>query len=81
MQIRVLAFAHLRELLGQAELAFQLPANATAGDAWALLVQRLPPLAAVGASTRFARNGALVSAQEPLSDGDELALLPPVGGG
>ncbi len=46
MQIRVLAFAHLREALGQAELAFELPANATAGDAWAMLAQRLPALAA-----------------------------------
>jgi len=81
MQIRVLAFAHLRELLGQAGLAVELPADATAGDAWALLAQRLPALAAAGASTRFARNGALVSAGEPLRDGDELALLPPVGGG
>ncbi len=81
MQIRVLAFAHLRELLGRAELALELPANAKAGDAWALLAQRLPALAAAGASTRLARNGALVSAQEPLRDGDELALLPPVGGG
>jgi molybdopterin synthase catalytic subunit len=81
MQIRVLAFAHLREALGQAELAFELPANATAGDAWAILAQRLPALAAAGSSTRFARNGALVSPQEPLCEGDELALLPPVGGG
>jgi molybdopterin converting factor small subunit len=81
MQIRVLAFAHLRELLGRAELALELPANAKAGDAWALLAQRLPALAATGASTRLARNGALVSAHEPLRDGDELALLPPVGGG
>jgi len=81
MQIRVLAFAHLREALGQAELACELPSNATAGDAWTMLAQRLPALAAAGATTRFARNGALVSAQEPLRDGDELALLPPVGGG
>ena len=81
MQIRVLAFAHLRELLGQGELAFELPANATAGDAWSVLIQRLPALATAGASTRFARNGRLVSAEEPLRDGDEFALLPPVGGG
>jgi molybdopterin synthase catalytic subunit len=81
MQIRVLAFAHLREALGQADLALELPPDATAGDAWATLARRLPALAAAGASTRFARNGAMISAQEPLCDGDELALLPPVGGG
>jgi len=33
------------------------------------------------ASTRFARNGALARGDAALRDGDEVALMPPVGGG
>jgi molybdopterin converting factor small subunit len=81
MRIRVLAFAHLRELLEQADLDVELPSGATAGDAWSELARRRPGIAPARASARFARNGAIVAADEPLIDGDELALLSPVGGG
>lgn len=81
MQIRVLAFARLRELLDVAERRLELPANARVQDAWAALVQACPAIAVERSSTRVARNGRVVSFDETLADGDELALLPPVGGG
>lgn len=81
MTIRVLAFARLREILQRPELTVQLSESATASDTWAVLVREHPSLAAERATTRFARNGRLVGFDEPLRDGDELALLPPVGGG
>ena len=81
MRIHVLAFAHLRELLEQADFDLELPAGATAADAWNELASRRPALQPARAATRFARNGGLVAADEALRDGDELALLPPVGGG
>ncbi len=68
MQIRVLAFAHLREALGQAEPASncrRMRAPATPGTPWLATVRRSP---LQRASTRFARNGALVSSpEEPLA--------------
>lgn len=81
MRIHVLAFARLRELLGAPGTTLELPAGARARDAWALLVERVPALDEQRGCTRIARNGALVPFDEALEEGDELAVLPPVGGG
>lgn len=80
MTIRVLAFARLRELLAP-ELRLDLPETASANDAWEALLRLHPAIAAERATTRVARNGRLVAFEQTLCDGDELALLPPVGGG
>lgn len=82
MRVRVLAFARARELINAPEGSVDLPAGATLRDAWETLVREHPSLTQLGGSTRLARNGHLSAAlDEPLRDGDELALLPPVGGG
>ena len=80
MSIRVLAFARLRELLG-ADRDMQLPSGSTAGDLWETLASSCADLRGLASSTRIARNGRLVQSSEVLADGDEIALLPPVGGG
>ena len=80
-QVRVLAFARIAELLGAREEVLDLDANARVADAWAALARRVPELAALESSTRAARNGRVAAFNEPLADGDELAFLPPVGGG
>jgi molybdopterin synthase catalytic subunit len=81
MRIAIAAFAGLREIVGAAPAHLELPGGASAGDAWSALERRHPALAAYADSTRLARNGRLVASSEALCDGDELALLPPVGGG
>lgn len=82
MKVKVLAFARVRELLGGDRFELDVRDGATAEDAWAHLAQRCAGLLPLAGSTRIARNGRLLSDRaEPLSDGDELALLPPVGGG
>jgi molybdopterin converting factor small subunit len=79
--VRVVAFARLRELLGFGEKQLGVADGATADAVWSHLALDSPQLAALRASTRFARNGALVDGAAVLREGDELALLPPVGGG
>lgn len=81
MTVRVVAFARVREMLGAAESTVTLADGARASDAWSELARRVPALAALSRSTRVALNGSLVPLDEPLHDGDELALLPPSGGG
>lgn len=81
MRIRVLAFARLREILNAAETELEVRAGARAGDAWTALADAHPALADHSASTRIACNGRLVALDHALHDGDEIALLPPVGGG
>jgi MoaE-MoaD fusion protein len=82
MQVRVLAFARLRELLaGRNGEGLNLPAGARLRDAWSALAAAYPALAEFAGSTRLARNGRIVSPDDVLCDGDEVALLPPVGGG
>lgn len=79
--VRVLAFARLRELLGAHECVESLPVGASLDLLWAQLVGRRPQLAGLAASTRFAINGRIVAGSQALAEGDEVALLPPVGGG
>jgi molybdopterin converting factor small subunit len=81
MLVRVLAFARLRELLGFGERDVEIAPEATVDALWAQLVPAAQPASALRASTRFARNGALVDGSTALLDGDEVALMPPVGGG
>ena len=81
MRVRVLAFARLRELLGSGTRELELADSANVEHVWALLAGGTPALAPYRASTRFARNGVLVEPGAPVHDGDEIALMPPVGGG
>jgi molybdopterin converting factor small subunit len=81
MQVRVLAFARLRELLGFGTRDVDVPDGTTLEALWTSLAGGTAELAPFRASTRFARNGALADAATPLREGDEVALLPPVGGG
>ena len=81
VRIRVLAFARLRELLGFGEKDLNVPGGMSLDELFTQLATGAPGLAALRMSTRFACNGELVDGNETVSDGDEVALLPPVGGG
>lgn len=82
MRVTVLAFARLRELAGFSERVFEFEAgNPRVEDVWLRVARDAPPIAALRRTTRFARNGALAAPDQTVNDGDEVALLPPVGGG
>jgi molybdopterin converting factor small subunit len=77
----VLAFARLRELLGFGVGEIDVEDGATLDEVWARLARDAAGLDGLRSSTRFAHNGALADGTTRLRDGDEIALLPPIGGG
>jgi molybdopterin converting factor small subunit len=77
--VRLLAFARARELLSDRR-EIELPDGARISDAWRLLLTALPGLADVR-GVRFAVGGSFAEPERVLSDGEELAILPAVGGG
>lgn len=79
--MRVRLFAILRERAGWRERDLELPGGASIEDAWQVMVAESPQLGSSRGSVRFARNRKYAAADETLSDGDELVLIPPVAGG
>ena len=80
MRVHVRLFASYREDAGVGQIELDMPAGATAKDAIAEVTRR-HPLIAEGRSVVIAKNREYVAPNEPLADGDELALIPPVSGG
>jgi molybdopterin synthase catalytic subunit len=70
-------FAALRERVGAAERELELGPGARAGDVWAAV----PELGAAPPGVLYALNQEYVDEDTKLTDGDELALIPPVSGG
>jgi molybdopterin synthase catalytic subunit/molybdopterin converting factor small subunit len=81
LHVRVRLFAIQRELAGAREVSLELPADASIEMAWVALIGVHPLLAPGRAFVRFARNGDYADADTVLTDGDELAIIPPVSGG
>jgi len=81
IRVRVRLFAVQRELAGTREVALDLVEGADVEAAWSALAARYPVLAPGRPSMRFARNGEYAAPETPLSDGDEVAMIPPVSGG
>jgi molybdopterin synthase catalytic subunit len=80
MRVTVRCFATLRELAA-ARSELDLAEPATVAGAWTALTDRYPALDPHRSFTQPARNGVAVGWDEPLTDGDEVAFLPPVSGG
>jgi molybdopterin synthase sulfur carrier subunit len=81
MTVHVLAFARLREVLGFGQRDIEVTSGTTVESLWLQLTGAAPDAAGLRTATRFARNGTLADGATVLSDGDEIALMPPVGGG
>ena len=80
MRVEIRCFATLREA-SAARTTLVLDAPARVASAWDVLAARYPALEPHRSFTQPARNGVAVGWDEPLTDGDEVAFLPPVSGG
>jgi molybdopterin converting factor subunit 1 len=81
MRVVVRLFARLRDIAGSADLVREAPAEATVADVWRSLVAEYPEMARYDSSISSAVNADYAKMSAPLSDGDEVAFLPPVSGG
>jgi len=80
MRVTVRCFSRIRDVLGAAEVTMELSPAATAGEVARRVVEmgngRLD-----GLPFRIAVNQEFATETDPLADGDEVALIPPVQGG
>lgn len=81
MRVTVKLFARLRDITGAAEMGRDVEAGATIGSVWRGLVREYPELAAYEKSISSAVNADYARMTSAVSDGDEIAFLPPVSGG
>jgi molybdopterin converting factor subunit 1 len=81
MRVTVRLFARLRELAGRESWDLEVPAGATAADAWALIAADTPALAPFDRAISVAVNASFARMSRPLTEGDDVAFLPPVSGG
>lgn len=81
MRIRLLLFAHYRDVAGTGEVELDVPPGSTAADVVRILRSSGGGYAHLPEAPAVAVNMEYVSLGRAVSDGDELALLPPLAGG
>ncbi|MEE3202558.1 MAG: molybdopterin converting factor subunit 1 [Acidobacteriota bacterium] len=81
MRITVLLFARLRDIAGTTTLNRNLPDGSTTRFLWKTLVQDFPEFESYSEAISTAVNEEYSRMDSELSDGDEVAFLPPVSGG
>lgn len=81
MEITVLFFGLLKDVCGLAQDRLDVPAGATAGSVFEHYAKAFPRLRDMASSIVLARNHEFTTAADLLTEGDEIALLPPVSGG
>ncbi len=81
MKLRVLFFSVLRDITGTDEVDLEVPAGATMGELLAQVETRWPKIAEWQGSLLLALDQTYVKRDEPLHDGGEVAIMPPVQGG
>ena len=81
IHVRVLFFGAARDAIGNDNLELLLSSPANVASAFAQLLTDYPTLARFGKSLLLAVNQEYATPDQEITDGDELAVLPPVSGG
>jgi molybdopterin synthase catalytic subunit len=81
MKVKVLFFGMTRDLTGLREETLEVCDGETVAGLWRAYERRFPALRQASASLHFALNEEMSKPDDPLHDGDELAVMPPVSGG
>ena len=81
MKVKVKLFAILREIAGCGETMFEVPEEVSCEEVLFHLQTEIPALSSVLEPCLVAINGRYVDKAIKVSEGDEVAILPPVSGG
>jgi molybdopterin converting factor subunit 1 len=81
MRINVRFFALVRDRVGVPQTELALEQGSSVAQAIEIIGERFPSLVTLLPRIGYALNQSYVDRTEILSDGDELALIPPVSGG
>src|SRR6266404_2624082 len=81
MRVKVLFFGMLKDIVGSAEEQLNVPEDAQLENIFDHYAECFPRLREMAGSIVLARNHEFSKASERVTDGDEVAFLPPVSGG
>jgi molybdopterin converting factor subunit 1 len=81
MRIHLLHFASFRDAVGRGEETREVPEGTNVSAVWKSLTAEIPQLQKFRSMPPAAVNREYVPPSTVLSDGDEVAFLPPVAGG
>ena len=81
MQVRLLFFASLKDIVGARQMQLEMPAGATVGDVLTRLETNYPRIKDYRRVVLTAVNEEYVDQRALVQDGDEVAIFPPVSGG
>src|SRR5438552_16045898 len=81
MQVRLLFFATLKDIVGTRQMQLEMPAGATVSDVLSHLESSYPRMKDYRPVVLTAINEEYVDQGAAVQDGDELSLFPPVSGG
>lgn len=81
VQVKLLFFASLKDIVGSRQLDFEVPSGATVNDLLERLEARYPGLRPYRSIVLTSLNEDYVDRSTVVSDGDEVAIFPPVSGG
>jgi molybdopterin synthase catalytic subunit len=81
IEVRIRFFARHRDIVGTAEAIRTVDTGCTVGQLWERLVEEHPRLHGYTGRLLYAVNQQFAEPETVLSDGDEVAYIPPVSGG
>jgi len=81
MHVNLLFFATLKDIVGSRHLQLDVPTGATVNDLWERLESSYPRLRPYRSIVLTSLNEEYVDRAAAVSDGDEVAMFPPVSGG
>ena len=81
MRVKVLFFGMLKDVVGRSEEQLEIPEDHLLGGVFEHYASRFPRLREMAGSIVLARNHEFSDPSVRVSEGDEVALLPPVSGG